>query len=184
MHRQTAQRPPSWAPRSCTNAFYAPNAAMLLGGRSARSRCGRSSLSRALGSDGVVRPALLHNDLARLHQLGDAGGALGGVGLDVHAYHETALMKADADPVDSWLGPRRQQHGGDLLIVGLDLPPGPWGGPDRQPSWLGDPAAQHGPVPIDLGGEQRDDGDEWFVVPVAAAEVVCCLVPAVALHQL
>jgi hypothetical protein len=39
-------------------------------------------------------------------------------------------------------------------------------------------------VPVDLGGEERDDGDEWFVVPVAAAEVVCCLVPAVALHQL
>ena len=47
-------------------------------------------------SDGVVWPARLHHDLVRLHQLGDAGGALGGVGLDVHADHETALAKADA----------------------------------------------------------------------------------------
>jgi hypothetical protein len=39
-------------------------------------------------------------------------------------------------------------------------------------------------VPVDLGGEERDDGDRRFVVPVAAAEVVGCLVPAVALHQL
>src|SRR5512133_1088300 len=145
---------------------------------------GAALLSRALGSDGVVRPTRLHHDLARPDQLGDAGGALSGVGLDVHADHETALAKADADTVDSWLGPRRQQHGGDLLIVGLELPPGPWGGPDHQASWLGGAAAQHAPVPVDLGGEQRDDGHGWFVVPVAAAEVVCGLLPAVALHQL
>jgi len=48
----------------------------------------------------VVRPALLHHDLARLHQLGDVGDALGGVGLDVHADYEPALAKADADTVD------------------------------------------------------------------------------------
>jgi type IV secretory pathway TraG/TraD family ATPase VirD4 len=48
----------------------------------------------------VVWPARLHHDLARLHQLGDVGGALGGVGLDVHADYEPALAKADADTVD------------------------------------------------------------------------------------
>jgi hypothetical protein len=40
----------------------------------------------------VVWAALLHNDLARLHQLGDPGGALGGVGLEQRPDGRTAPL--------------------------------------------------------------------------------------------